>query len=60
MTCLGRCHENSAFHFQGKNYSGDAIKDLSGILADKANLNIDTYNVADNGTQILTTPFHQC
>ena len=20
MTCLGRCHENSAFHYQGKNY----------------------------------------
>lgn len=28
MTCLGRCHENSAFHLNGKNYSGDAIKHL--------------------------------
>ena len=24
MTCLGRCHENSAFHYNGKNYSGKA------------------------------------
>ena len=23
MTCLGRCHENSAFHYNGKNYSGN-------------------------------------
>ena len=24
MTCLGRCHENSAFFYNGKNYSGDS------------------------------------
>ena len=23
MCCLGRCHENSAFNYQGKNYSGN-------------------------------------
>ncbi len=22
MCCLGRCHENSAFHYKGHNYSG--------------------------------------
>lgn len=25
MTCLGRCYENSAFHYQGKNFSGQDI-----------------------------------
>ena len=28
MTCLGRCHENAAFHYKGKNYSGTAINAL--------------------------------
>ena len=28
MTCLGRCHENSAFHYNGKNYSGNAIDEF--------------------------------
>jgi len=28
MTCLGRCHENSAFNINGKNYSGDDIDHL--------------------------------
>lgn len=29
MTCLGRCHENRAFHYDGKNYSGDDIEKFS-------------------------------
>lgn len=33
MTCLGRCHENSAFHINGKNYSGDDIKHLDQLTA---------------------------
>jgi len=33
MTCLGRCHENSAFHINGKNYSGEAIHHLNAILS---------------------------
>lgn len=57
MTCLGRCHENSAFHFQGKNYSGDALNKLDGILADEAHINNDSYNVAANGQAILTAEF---
>ncbi len=32
MTCLGRCHENSAFHLNGNNYSGEAINHLDTIL----------------------------
>jgi len=33
MTCLGRCHENSAFHINGKNYSGNDINHLDKLPA---------------------------
>jgi NADH-quinone oxidoreductase subunit F len=29
MACLGRCHEGNAFHVDGKNYSGEALQNLS-------------------------------
>jgi NADH-quinone oxidoreductase subunit F len=57
MTCLGRCHENSAFHYDGKNYSGDAISNLSSIIDSDSNLNQDNYKVKASGKQILTQPF---
>ncbi|MCB0463511.1 MAG: NADH-ubiquinone oxidoreductase-F iron-sulfur binding region domain-containing protein [Flavobacteriaceae bacterium] len=57
MTCLGRCHENSAFHYDGKNYSGDAISKLKSIIDSDSNLNQDNYNVKASGKQILTKPF---
>ncbi len=57
MTCLGRCHENSAFHYDGKNYSGDAISNLDSIISSENTLNKDSYNVKANGKQILTKPF---
>jgi NADH-quinone oxidoreductase subunit F len=57
MTCLGRCHENSAFHIKGKNYSGSAIENLSSILGAKDKLNQDHYNVKASGPEILTKEF---
>jgi len=57
MTCLGRCHENSAFHYDGKNYSGDAIANLKSITASDSDLNLDNYKIAASGKQILTKPF---
>jgi len=57
MTCLGRCHENSAFHIKGKNYSGSAIENLSSILGSKDKLNQDHYNVKSSGPEILTKEF---
>ena len=33
MICLGRCYENSAFYYDGENYSGDDINQLDNILA---------------------------
>lgn len=57
MTCLGRCHENSAFHFKGRNYSGSAVNDLSNLLK-KGSLNLmDQYHVQAHNRQILTVPF---
>ena len=35
MICLGRCYENSAFHYEGKNYSGDDINKLEQIVSGK-------------------------
>lgn len=56
MTCLGRCHENSAFHIEGKNYSGDALHHLSSIIKEKSDKE-DHYNVGSNGNPILTSGY---
>jgi len=57
MTCLGRCHENSAFHLNGENYSGKAIDNLNSILGSKDKLNQDQYHVKASGPEILTKEF---
>ncbi len=68
MYCLGRCHENNAFFYDGKNYSGNAIEAISnnGWPVSEKNdatetrqqaYNIDRYHVGHAGTQVLTTPF---
>lgn len=57
MTCLGRCHENSAFHYKGKNYSGTSSENLKTILTSENDLNQDSYNVKANGRPVLTKPF---
>ena len=56
MTCLGRCHENSAFHYDGQNYSGNAIASINSIISDKSKLE-DNYNVVSSGKEILTKEF---
>jgi NADH-quinone oxidoreductase subunit F len=53
MTCLGRCHENSAFHYQGKNYSGLDSEQISTVLDSKEGIN-DSYTASSFGTSILT------
>ncbi len=57
MTCLGRCHENAAFHIDGQNFSGSAVDNLDTILSKKGNLNQDKYTVKAQDTEILTKPF---
>ena len=56
MTCLGRCHENSAFHYEGTNYSGAALQDLGSIISKKEGVQ-DNYNVHAHGKKILTEEF---
>jgi NADH-quinone oxidoreductase subunit F len=58
MYCLGRCHENHAFFYEGKNYSGDAIQALKSQdekMPESANQ--DTYHVGHLGTPVLTAAF---
>ena len=48
MTCLGRCHENSAFHYGGKNYSGNAISNLNLILNSDSKLIIKNCSLGNS------------
>ncbi|MCP4311022.1 MAG: formate dehydrogenase [Bacteroidetes bacterium] len=57
MTCLGRCHENSAFQYNRNNYSGHAVEELGEIINNKKKLNSDIYSVQSHGKEILTKPF---
>ncbi|MBK6730092.1 MAG: NAD(P)H-dependent oxidoreductase subunit E [Bacteroidetes bacterium] len=56
MCCLGRCHENNSFHYNGHSYSGDAIKDIAAIKK-SSSPKMDKYNVQHIGTPVLTEPF---
>ncbi len=56
MCCLGRCHENSSFHYAGNNYSGKAIDQMASIKHDKK-AKLDTYHIASKGAGILTRKF---
>jgi NADH-quinone oxidoreductase subunit F len=53
MTCLGRCHENNAFHYNGKNYSGMAAMDLDRILKEDKGTN-DVFKVGIIGKSVFT------
>ncbi len=53
MTCLGRCHENAAFHINGHNYSGEDINNLDKIVS-KNSTTSEKYKVSNNGQAILT------
>ena len=53
MCCLGRCHENSAFQFNGNNYSAKNTDELAEIVRSGAPAT-DTYNVRSIGEPVLT------
>jgi NADH-quinone oxidoreductase subunit F len=55
MCCLGRCHENSAFFYDGNNYSGKDIENLAKIKDKKTN-SAENYFVGCHGKSILTAP----
>jgi NADH-quinone oxidoreductase subunit F len=56
MCCLGRCHENSSFFYNGHNYSGSDIEQIAAIRKGEPQP-IDKYNVASIGTPVLTCDF---
>jgi NADH-quinone oxidoreductase subunit F len=56
MCCLGRCHENSSFNFDGRNYSGSAIEKIEDIKAGK-DKPLDHYHVESIGSGMLTEVF---
>jgi len=53
MCCLGRCHENQAFHCSGSNYSGEAVQHLPAIRSDQQRIP-DRYHTGHHGTPLLT------
>jgi len=55
MCCLGRCHENAAFHYDGVNYSGDAVHHLK-VIKERNHTGDDTYQTGYIGTPVLMTP----
>ncbi len=55
MTCLGRCHENSAFHYSGKNYSALTTNQINEVINDNTpNRHNDIYCCDNIGQKILT------
>ena len=52
MTCLGRCHENSAFNYNGKNYSNLSKAEIKELFT-KAFVQNDKYKVGSLGETIL-------
>ncbi len=56
MCCLGRCHENSSFFLDGKNYSGKDIETIETIKKGET-ISQEKFTVKSIGTQVLTNKF---
>lgn len=56
MCCLGRCHENGSFHYEGRNYSGNSIDHLSAIISEHKFI-ADQYTTESYGTPVVTVPY---
>ncbi len=55
MTCLGRCHENAAFQYKGKNYSGMTEEEIHGLFTAEAGEPLTgQYLVESLGPDVLT------
>lgn len=57
MTCLGRCHENGAFHYNGNNYSALGEGELDAVLEGSKEFRADAYEVCSIGEPVLTGEF---
>lgn len=53
--CLGRCYENSAFHYAGHNYSGQSAAQLAALKSGAVQALPDSYTVGAMGSALLTT-----
>lgn len=56
MTCLGRCHENGAFNYNGNNYSAKSTEEIAEIIK-TGEAATDKYNIGVSGTTVLTAEF---
>ncbi len=57
MCCLGRCHENSAFNYNGNNYSAKSADEIADIVNNKT-VAPDKYAVVSHSAQkVLTDNF---
>ena len=56
MCCLGRCHENSAFHIDQQNYSGQDVDQLDDILQAHTP-SAERYHVSHIGSAVLTQDY---
>lgn len=56
MTCLGRCHENGAFHINGHNYSAKSKEEIIDIAKNNVEAKPDNYNVVASKA-LLTLPY---
>ena len=54
VCCLGRCHENGAFSYNGSNYSNKSLKEIEDIFNKKNIKSEDKYSVISASKQILT------
>ncbi len=55
MTCLGRCHENKAFHIDGQNYSGLSDNQINAVIINKeSDFSKDKYSCESIGEKVLT------
>ena len=57
MTCLGRCHENGAFHYNGKNYSAKSATEIAQIIKEESIPHHDNYNIQSCCEPALTKEF---
>ena len=53
MTCLGRCHENGAFNYKGRNYSNLSKEEIKELFKTSF-VQKDRYKVGLSGNPVLT------
>ncbi len=51
--CLGRCHENAAFQYEGVNYSGLSYEELKAVFEGEKREDLDDYHVEALGEAVL-------